>query len=89
MRITCISAAIHTAECQGFITCWFEHELVPMGGTLGVSIGRTDGGTIGQTVGAHIGRRSIALEQTASWTPLMQAHVQAANAGTDESPTAE
>ncbi len=49
-----------------------------MGGTLGVSIGRTDGGTIG--------RRSIALEQVASETPLMQVHVQAALAGPDERP---
>jgi hypothetical protein len=60
-----------------------------MGGTLVVSTGRTDGGRIGQTVGAHIGRRSIALEHTASGLPFMQVHAQAANAGNDESATAE
>jgi hypothetical protein len=54
-----------------------------MGGTRGVSIGRTDGGTIGQIVGEHTGRKSMALEQTASARPFTQVHVQAAKAAGD------
>jgi hypothetical protein len=57
-----------------------------MGGTLGVSTGRTDGGTMGQIVGEHIGRRSMALEQTASGRPFTQVHVQAAKASDDWRP---
>jgi hypothetical protein len=44
---------------------------------------------MGQTVGGQIGRRSMALEQTASGVPLMHVHVQAAEAGNDESTTVE
>jgi hypothetical protein len=54
-----------------------------MGGTLGVSTGRTEGGTIGQTVGEHIGRKSMALEHTASGEPLMQVQLHAAKAADD------
>ena len=82
-KITCKSGATHTAACRGSLPCWFEHDVVPMGGTLGASTGRTDGGTIGQTVGGQIGRRSIALEHTASGLPLMQVHLQAAKAAED------
>jgi hypothetical protein len=45
-----------------------------------VSIGRTEGGTIGQIVGEHIGRRSMALEQTASGCPFTQVQLHAAKA---------
>jgi hypothetical protein len=43
-------------------------------------MGRTDGGTIGQIVGEHMGRRSMALEQTASGCPLTQVQLHAAKA---------
>jgi hypothetical protein len=54
----------------GFCTCSGPHELVPMGGTIGIGIGLIDGGTIPQIVGGQIGRKSIAYSQIGCMFPL-------------------
>jgi len=56
----------------------FVQLFVPIGGTVGGSIGCIDGGAIGHTCGAHIGVKSIALEQIGVTFPLMQLHTQSA-----------
>jgi hypothetical protein len=54
----------------GLSTCFDLHEDVPIGGTVGGSIGRMAGGVIGQIAGAQIGSMSRVLEHIACISPL-------------------
>jgi hypothetical protein len=62
------------------MTCCGAHWLVPMGGTIGVTIGAIDGGTIPHTVGGQMGGRSIELLHIGCISPLTHRHTQFADA---------
>lgn len=61
------------------MTCCWEQDDVPIGGTRGVWIGATDGGTMPQTVGGHIGGKSMELLQIGCISPPTQRQTHAAS----------
>lgn len=69
----------------GLNTCSCLHCVVPIGGTLGISIGLTDGGGIEHTCGAQMGLISSADWHMASARPLTHWQLQSAFAALDAS----